>query len=165
MLKRFQGSSTLSALRARPAAQASVKGDAGHPKLHGTIRFIPYRSGTIILAELWGLPYDNAPCAPNIYAMHIHAAGDCTGNMDMSFANAGGHYNPKNCPHPAHAGDLPPLFGNQGYAWQGFYTERFTPGDVVGKAVIIHGQRDDFTTQPAGDAGARIGCGVIRVYR
>ena len=83
----------------------------------------------------------------------------------MSFASAGGHYNPKNCPHPAHAGDLPPLFGNQGYAWQGFYTERFIPDDVVGKAVIIHGQRDDFTTQPAGDAGSRIGCGVIRAYR
>lgn len=165
MLEQFQTLSALSAIRARPAAQASVRGDAGHPKLHGAVRFFLYRGGTIVLAEFWGLPYDSAPCAPNIYAMHIHAAGDCSESMDMPFASAGGHFNPQNCPHPAHAGDLPPLFSNQGYAWQAFYTERFTPDDVVGKAVIVHDQRDDFTTQPAGDAGARIGCGVIRAYR
>ena len=165
MLQCFQNMSALSALRAKPAASASIKGDAAHAKLHGTVNFFPYRSGTIVLAQLWGLPYDSEPCASNIYAMHIHAGSDCTGDMNMTFSTAGGHYNPTDCPHPAHAGDLPPLFGNRGYAWQGCYTERFTPGEVIGKTVIIHGQRDDFTTQPAGDAGARLGCGVIRVFR
>ena len=165
MLQRLQHMSALSILRGRPAAEANVRGDAAHAKLHGTVRFFPYRSGAIVLAQLWGLPYDPAPCAENIYAMHIHAGGDCAGGMQTPFSGAGGHYNPDNCPHPAHAGDLPPLFGNRGYAWQGFYTERFTPGELIGRTVVIHGQRDDFTAQPAGDAGGRIGCGVIRASR
>lgn len=165
MRQRFQTKPILSSLTAAPAARASVKGDTGHSALHGTVDFFPYRNGTLVLAEIWGLPYDPAPCASNVYAMHIHAGGDCTGEMNMSFAGAGGHYNPNNCPHPAHAGDLPPLFGNRGYAWQGFYTERFAPSEVIGKTVIVHDQRDDFKTQPAGDAGGRIGCGIIRAYR
>lgn len=60
---------------------------------------------------------------------------------------------------------MPPLFSNRGYAWQGFYTDRFTPWEVMGRSVIIHAKRDDFTTQPSGDAGDRIGCGVIRGLR
>ena len=161
MLERLKNISVVSAMSARPAARASNKGGAEHPKLHGTMSFYPYRNGAIVLAELWGLPYDSAPCAPNVYAIHIHAGGGCSGD----FFDAGGHYNPDNCPHPAHAGDMPPLFGNRGYAWQGLYTERFTPKEVVGKTVIVHDRRDDFKTQPAGDAGGRIACGVIRAYR
>ena len=162
MLERFQNISVLSVLRERPAALGNIKGDAGHPKLHGTVRFFPYRSGTVVLMQLWGLPHDPAPCAANVYAIHLHDGGACAANTDMPFSAAGGHYSPKDCPHPAHAGDLPPLFGNQGYAWQGFYTERFTPREVIGKTVIVHNQRDYFKTQPAGDAGGRIGCGVIQ---
>lgn len=165
MLERFQNLSALSALRARPAAVAHIKGDAEHLALRGTVSFFSHRNGVIVLAQLWGLPYDPAPCASNVFAMHIHAGGDCSGDVNTPFSGAGGHYAPNNCPHPAHAGDMPPLFGNSGYAWQGFYTERFTPGEIVGKTVILHGQRDDFTTQPAGDAGGRIGCGVIRASR
>lgn len=161
MLERLKNISVVSAMSVRPAARASIKGSAEHPKLHGTMSFYPYRNGAIVLAELWGLPYDSAPCAPNVYAIHIHAGGGCSGD----FFDAGGHYNPDNCPHPAHAGDMPLLFGNRGYAWQGFYTERFTPKEVVGKTVIVHDRRDDFKTQPAGDAGGRIACGVIRAYR
>ena len=161
MLERLKNISVVSAMSARPAARASIKGGAEHPKLHGTMSFYPYRNGAIVLAELGGLPYDSAPCAPNVYAIHIHAGGGCSGD----FFDAGGHYNPDNCPHPAHAGDMPPLFGNRGYAWQGLYTERFTPKEVVGKTVIVHDRRDDFKTQPAGDAGGRIACGVIRAYR
>lgn len=161
MLERLKNISVVSAMSARPAARASIKGGAEHPKLHGTMSFYPYRNGAIVLAELWGLPYDSAPCAPNVYAIHIHAGGGCSGD----FSDAGGHYNPDNCPHPAHAGDMPPLFGNRGYALQGFYTERFTPKEVIGKTVIVHDRRDDFKTQPAGDAGGRIACGVIRAYR
>ncbi len=153
--------SVASALSMHPAAHADIRGDAGHSGLRGAVRFYPYKSGSIVLAELWGLPHDAAPCAPNVYAIHIHAGGDCSDG----FMGAMGHYNPKNCPHPAHAGDMPPLFGNRGYAWQGFYTERFTPREVTGRTVIIHSERDDFTSQPAGDAGGRIGCGVIRAYR
>lgn len=147
----------------RPAAHADISGDSAHPKLRGHVDFFTHKSGTIVISELWGLPYDMSPCGANIFAMHIHSSGNCSG--DMPFSAAGGHYDTTGCPHPAHTGDMPPLFGNRGYAWQSFYTERFTPGEVIGRAVIIHARRDDFTTQPAGDAGERIGCGVIKVGR
>ena len=92
MLERLKNISVVSAMSARPAARASIKGGAEHPKLHGTMSFYPYRNGAIVLAELWGLPYDSAPCAPNVYAIHIHAGGGCSGD----FSDAGGHYNPDN---------------------------------------------------------------------
>lgn len=150
-------------LSARPDARAIIRGNAEHPQLFGYVDFYARERGTLLFAELWGLPYDAAPCAENVLAMHIHETGDCA--PDTSFTGTGGHFNPGGCPHPAHAGDLPPLFSNRGYAWQGFYTERFTARDVIGRAVIIHSQRDDFTSQPAGDAGQRIGCGVIEGRR
>ena len=69
--------------------------------------------------------------------------------------------NPNNLPHPQHAGDLPPLLGNQGYAYSAFYTDRFELPDIIGRSLIIHSGADDFTTQPSGNAGVKIGCGVI----
>ncbi len=94
----------------------------------------------------------------NFYAFHIHEFGDCSGD----FQKAGGHYNPQGSMHPDHAGDLPPLLGNQGYAWASFYDKRFTINEIIGKSVIIHENRDDFTSQPSGDPGPMIGCGEIR---
>lgn len=61
-------------------------------------------------------------------------------------------------------GDLPPLLSNRGYAWTAFYDTRFGISDIVGRSLIIHENRDDFTTQPAGDSGKKIACGVISVY-
>jgi Cu-Zn family superoxide dismutase len=54
------------------------------------------------------------------------------------------------------------LIGNNGYAFLAFYTDRFTPGQVVGRAVIIHQNPDDFRSQPAGNAGKRLACGIIK---
>jgi Cu-Zn family superoxide dismutase len=48
-------------------------------------------------------------------------------------------------------------------AWLAFVTTRFTVRDIIGRSVVIHMNRDDYTSQPAGDSGQRIGCGVIRV--
>ena len=79
-----------------------------------------------------------------------------------SFPLSGTHYNPGECEHPHHAGDLPPLFGCNGYAVSIFLTDRFLVDDVIGKTLIIHDRPDDFKTQPAGDAGEKIACGVIR---
>ena len=59
------------------------------------------------------------------------------------------------------ASDLPVLMGNKGLAWCKFYTDRFYPEDVVGKTVIIHDMPDDFRSQPSGDSGMKIACGVI----
>ncbi|NCB30701.1 MAG: superoxide dismutase family protein [Clostridia bacterium] len=150
---------------ARPAARALIAGSPSYPDLHGSMDFYEAGEGTVVMASLWGLPYNPAPCAANICAMHIHAGGACKGTQEEPFADALGHYNPGNCPHPGHAGDLPPLFSNRGYAWLGVYTERVRIPEIIGHTVIIHEWRDDFTSQPAGDAGARIGCGLIESLR
>lgn len=146
----------------KPCARAEVAGGSAYPELSGRVAFYASGKGTLVTAEFRNLPYDPAPCAANICGFHIHAGGACTGAPTAPFSDALGHYNPGNCPHPAHAGDLPPLFSNRGFAFLAFYTERFMPAKVVGKTVVVHDRRDDFTSQPAGDSGSRIGCGVIK---
>ena len=144
----------------KPRAMAWVTGNSTYPQISGLVKFYdtPY-GGIIIEAEVFGLPNITTQGSTDFYAMHIHQYGDCSD----SFQNTGGHYNPTNMPHPYHAGDLLPLMGNQGYAWLSFYDKRFSLDDIIGKSVIIHSMRDDFTTQPAGDSGAKIACGVIKI--
>ena len=89
--------------------------------------------------------------------MHIHEYGDCSDD----FANTGMHYNPTGADHPFHIGDLVPLLNSNGYAFTAFYDSFLRIEDVVGKTIIIHDNRDDFTSQPSGDSGEKIGCGVI----
>lgn len=99
----------------------------------------------------------------HFFGFHIHEGNRCgrtTPDAD-AFSAAGGHFNPWNCPHPYHAGDLPPLLSSNGYAWLSVYTERFSSMDVLGRTVIIHDMPDDFTSQPAGNSGKRIACGRI----
>lgn len=148
----------------QPSAVAQIRGDTAYPTLNGEIRFYQLDQGVMVQAEIEGLPVDPQSCAPNIYAMHIHESGNCTGTAVDPFANVGGHYNPTGCPHPAHAGDLPSLIGNDGFAWSQVYTERFTVEDILGRAVIIHAGPDYYTTHPIGMAGRKIGCGVIRRF-
>lgn len=146
-------------LRDRPDAAAWIQGNAQYPDLDGMVKF--YRTsygGVLVEAQLFGLPDAAVPGSSNFYAMHIHESGDCSNNFD----NTGMHYNPTNTEHPNHAGDMPPLFGNQGYAFSVFYDKRFTIQEIIGRAVIIHEKADDFTTQPSGNAGAKIGCGEIK---
>ena len=149
-------------LHSRPNARAIIRGSADHPTLRGTVDFYRMGRGVVVIASLWGLPVGKGKCANDIFALHIHAGKSCSGTAEEPFRDADGHFDPRGCPHPVHAGDLPPLFANRGYAWQGVYTERFTMDEILGRTVIVHSQRDDFSSQPAGDAGARIGCGVIR---
>ena len=100
-------------------------------------------------------------CSGGVFGFHIHEGNACTGNENDPFANAGGHYNPTNCPHPYHAGDLPPLFSNNGYAFMSVLINKFTVNEIIGRTVIIHSQPDDFTTQPSGNSGKKIACGEI----
>ena len=105
-----------------------------------------------------------------VHAAHIHAVGDCSSDDGKS---AGGHWNPGEMDHgkwdtpPHHLGDLGNLEPDEtGHAMMTMDTDRWTIGtgadnDVVGQAIIIHAGADDFTTQPTGDAGGRIACGVI----
>ena len=104
------------------------------------------------------------------HGLHIHEAGDCSSGDGMS---AKGHFNPFGKPHAhhgaaeRHAGDLPSLkAGKDGRAKVDAMLDVITvaagPASVVGRGVIVHADPDDFRTQPTGNAGARIACGVIR---
>lgn len=146
-------------LRDHPDAAAWIKGNTQNPKLSGMVKFYHTTYGGVLVeAQIFGLPNIETPGSSNFYAMHIHESGDCSDD----FAHTGMHYNPKNASHPDHAGDMPPLLGNQGYAFSVFYDKRFTIPEIIGKAVIIHEKPDDFTSQPAGNAGQKIGCGEIK---
>jgi superoxide dismutase, Cu-Zn family len=103
------------------------------------------------------------------HGLHIHEVGDC-GN---SAENAKGHFNPSGKPHGSpshaerHAGDLPALVANkQGRAKVQADVDMISlgsgPDSIMGRAVVVHADPDDFKTQPAGNSGARIACGVIR---
>lgn len=143
----------------RPQAAAWVNGNTANPRLSGLVKFYQTTYGGILVeAEIFGLPNIATQGSSNFYAFHIHEFGNCSDNFDK----VGGHYNPTNTTHPDHAGDMPPLLGNQGYAWSAFYDKRFTIDDIIGRSVIIHAGRDDFTSQPSGDPGPMIGCGEIR---
>lgn len=148
--------------RYRPDAKAVLSGAPDYPEIRGTVSLHQTKSGVLVVAEVFGLPRGDEDCNRQIFAFHIHEGNSCTGNDEDSFADAGQHYNPGSCEHPHHAGDLPPLFGNDGYAWSAVLTDRFTIEEVMGHTVILHRGVDDFTSQPAGNAGEKIACGVIK---
>lgn len=144
----------------RPKAVAWINGNRNYPQLSGVVKFYttPYE-GILIEAEVFGLPNKQELGSTDFYAMHIHSEGDCT----IPFNRTGEHYSQYPEPHPQHSGDLLPLLGNQGYAWLAFYDKRITIEQIEGRSVIIHSGPDDFTSQPSGNSGDKIGCGVIRI--
>ena len=142
-----------------PVAVAEIHGNSDNPNLTGMALFYPAAmSGIYIQVEVLNLPDQNLPDSSGFFGMHIHEFGDCTDNFDKT----GMHYNPQKRPHPNHLGDLPLLLSYEGYAWMTFYDGRLSLSDIIDKSLIIHSQHDDFTSQPAGDSGTKIGCGVIR---
>src|ERR1700682_4359154 len=103
------------------------------------------------------------------HGFHIHEKGDCSSGDGMS---AGGHFNPTGKPHgnpiapDHHTGDMPMLVadasGNASLSMElGAMTVGSGATDIVGKAVIVHKEPDDYTTQPTGNSGARVACGLI----
>ena len=129
----------------------------------GIVTFDEHNDGLHISAKLTGL-------TPGKHGFHLHEFGDC-GCPDA--VCAGSHFNPTNKPHGGpdnperHAGD----FGNitaddQGHAHYELVDSHATlngPYSIIGRTVIVHADPDDLTTQPTGNAGARIGCGVIGI--
>ena len=144
-----------------PEAIAQIRGSEQYPDIEGTVAFYSDSEGVLVLTAVTGLPLPPEECGNTVHGMHIHEGGSCTGNENDPFADAGTHFNPGECPHPEHAGDLPPLFANSGSAWNAVLLSRFSIDEVIGKTVIIHEKYDDFETQPSGDSGAKIACGVI----
>lgn len=145
----------------RADAIAFINGSEMYSDIHGKVLFYQLRKSVIVRAEITNLPRNIGICESPIFAFHIHSGNRCEGNAEDYFADAGMHYNPNECPHPYHAGDLPPLFGADGKALSIFLTDRFTVNEIIGKTVIIHSSPDDFITQPSGNAGKKIACGVI----
>ncbi len=137
-------------------AKACVKGNNQAPALKGNVTFTQKPDGVIVTAQIQGLPQSET----GFYALHIHEGENCGG---MDFAETGGHYNPKGMPHPKHAGDLPPLLSyHGGMAFMQVMTSRFRVEEIIGRTVVIHSGTDDFQSQPAGNAGTKIACGLIR---
>lgn len=92
---------------ANPQAIACVRGGMGAPRLKGTVRFYAIPGGTLVTAEVSGLPENDT----GFFAVHIHEGSGCGGT---DFSDTGGHYNPDAREHPRHAGDLPPLLSMGG---------------------------------------------------
>ena len=139
-----------------PDAVACLRGGDSAPELLGKVCFFQRPRGVLVTVRVTGLPRDNAS---GFFALHIHQGGSCAGE---GFSKTGSHYTVREAPHPQHSGDLPPLLAcGSGMAFLSVLTDRFRVSDVIGRTVVIHSGPDDFHTQPAGNAGAKIACGVI----
>lgn len=150
----------------RRKARAIIKGGPLAPGLKGFVVFTDVPGGTEVYTEITGLPPfkpakdGNPQIGP--FGFHIHENGSCTaGDPNNPFMASGGHWNPTNQPHGNHAGDFPVLFSNGGKARMTFFTDKFKVADIIGKSVIIHESPDDYRTQPSGNSGRRLACGVI----
>ena len=142
-----------------PKAIADIRGNSENQALYGSATFYDFDTGGVLIqVEVFGLPDDKLPGHSGFFGMHIHQYGNCAPPFDQT----GNHYNPANTEHPWHAGDLPPLLSGRGYAWTTFYDSRFSLSEILQKSLIIHAHADDFTTQPSGNSGNKIACGVIR---
>jgi Cu-Zn family superoxide dismutase len=145
------------------AARAELK-DAKGAKV-GTATFTTADDGVAMAVQVQGLP-------PGEHGLHVHAAGKCD---DPEFKSAGGHFNPGNKKHGhdnpegPHAGDLPNLkVGPDGKGEAQGKLVGATLGEgpasllgPQGTALVVHAGPDDGKTDPAGNSGARIACGVV----
>lgn len=148
---------------AAPTAKAAMKNAEG--KDVGTVTLTQTKAGVLIRAELTGLP-------PGPHGFHFHQTGAC----EPPFESAGGHYNPNNAKHGfmadegPHVGDLPNLeVGESGSVTlellSAFVSLDRQSGNTVfdddGTALVIHAGPDDYKTDPSGNSGDRIACGII----
>ncbi|QOX62182.1 superoxide dismutase family protein [Anoxybacterium hadale] len=140
-----------------PVVCAHLEGSSEIHKLVGDVYLYPFLDGTLLVVDVEGIPFSG------FYGFHIHQHGPCImGEGYTGFHDVGGHFslNP-DAPHPYHSGDLPVLMSFYGHAYMIVYTDRFTPDQVLGRAMIIHEWPDDYRTQPTGNAGQHIGCGTF----
>jgi Cu-Zn family superoxide dismutase len=128
----------------------------------GSVTFTEVADGVRVEAEITGL-------TPGKHGFHVHEKGDCSAPDATS---AGEHFNPTGKPHAAadqverHDGDMGNIEADASGAARLNYVDHtisLVPGDrsVIGRAVLVHADPDDLTSQPSGNAGARVACGVI----
>ncbi len=145
----------------RAGAEAVLKPTQGS-SVAGMVSFRQEGDAVVVTAQISGL-------TPGAHGFHIHEKGDCTAPDATS---AGGHFNPTGKPHghPDHAdhhsGDMPALVADASGVAR--LTARLSglsvgggTGGILGRGVIVHAAPDDFKTQPTGNSGARVACGVI----
>ena len=147
---------------AGPKAVAALQPTQGNSAA-GTVTFEQKADHVLVTAKVSGLKPNQE------HGFHAHEKGDCSSGDGMS---TGGHFNPTAKPHGPqhadhHAGDLPALKADgSGNAQATFQLKGVTVGsgatDLVGRGLIVHAGADDYTTQPTGNAGARIACAVIK---
>lgn len=142
--------------RKSPDAVARICGGIEAPQISGCVQFYQENGSVLIEARISGLPRKSET---GFFGFHIHQGKDCSGS---DFSGTGSHYNPTDQSHPKHAGDLPPLLECHGNAYLSLRTDRFSVREIIGRTVVIHCDPDDFHSQPAGNAGKKIACGVIR---
>lgn len=145
----------------RPQAAARVRGSSAYSAICGSVNFYQMDGGVVVAACIKGLPEPTPGNPSGIFGFHIHSGSRCGAAAEDPFGSTLGHYNPEKTNHPNHAGDLPPLFGNHGFAFQAFFTDRFSVREILHKTVVVHSMPDDFTSQPAGNTGEKIACGEI----
>lgn len=145
-----------------PRASAGLEPTKGS-KVIGEVNFEQAGGKVRVTAQVIGLKPNQE------HGFHIHEVGDCSSGDGMS---AKGHFNPYGKPHGPqgsehHAGDMPNLKSDaRGKAklTADLDVVTLTPGParIIGRAVIVHADPDDYKTQPTGHAGARLACGVIK---
>src|SRR5579864_4980314 len=173
------GSATASAAPAAAAAPATAAAPAGAaasaqavlqpakdtPGFSGRVTFYQAGSQVRVVADVTGVS------PPGNHGFHVHENGKCERDPGKDFATAGGHFNPAGMPHACpdasshHAGDLGNIVINaDGTGHLDVTTSALSLSgatSVVGRAMILHAAPDDCTTQPTGNAGGRLACGVI----
>jgi superoxide dismutase, Cu-Zn family len=142
-------------------AVAEMKSAPGK-NVSGTVHFYEVKNGVRVVGTISGL-------TPGLHGFHIHETGECT---LPDFKSAGGHFNPAGTPHGGlrdahrHAGDMGNIEANaSGVAKFDLINPHVSfagPNSILGRALVVHEKADDLKSQPAGDAGGRIGCGIIR---
>jgi Cu-Zn family superoxide dismutase len=145
---------------AQPGALATLAPTQGNTA-NGTVRFSKLDDKVVVEVNLKDL-------TPGLHGFHVHDKGDCSAPDGSS---AGGHFNPTGAQHGSptsaahHLGDLPMLVADDKGRVKLRDTQNLLaldgPNSIIGKAVVVHAQADDFQTQPAGNSGARVACGVI----
>jgi Cu-Zn family superoxide dismutase len=151
---------------AAPLKAVAVLHPTAGNKVSGTVTFIEEADGVRVRAELSGL-------TPGKHGFHVHEFGDCSA---ADLASAGAHFNPTTKPHAGpdaterHVGDM----GNaeadsSGNAKLDYVDHHISltrdKTSVIGRSVVVHAKPDDLKSQPAGDSGARIACGVIGIAK
>jgi Cu-Zn family superoxide dismutase len=149
-----------------PAAATAHVAGAGDSKIAGDITVVPMGDGVHLNGTITGLAPDSD------HGFHLHETGDCS---DFAGGSAGKHFNPGGGQHGGpdaasrHAGDMPNLHADaSGSATVDVHVPGVGLGthdalDVVGRAVVIHEGKDDYTTQPSGGSGTPVACGVIEM--